>query len=98
MDAIEARMQQLDAQVLEALAALGRAAGQGGAAALAEARTAYADFQRLHAEVLALSRENSGVRSFAMSLDRAWKTTAECEALLRALQRAVSSRTFEATR
>jgi hypothetical protein len=95
MDEIEARMNQLDATVREELASLDRSAA---GTALESARVAYADFQKVHAEVLDLSRHNSNVRSFAISLDRARKTAAECESLLSALQQAVTRDRFRATR
>lgn len=98
MDAIEAQMKQLDAQVREGFDALTRATGKAEEAALDESRAAYGDFQKVNAELVDLSRQNTNVRSFAMSLGRARKTTAECESLLEALQRAISSERFEATR
>ena len=61
------------------------------------ARAAYADFQRAHAEVLALSRRNSNVRSLAISLGQKRKVMAQCQEHLNALREAVRMR-FEATR
>jgi hypothetical protein len=98
MDSIEARMRELDGEVREGFDALARSSGEAEAAALEESRAAWGDFQKVHAEVLSLSRQNTNVRSFALSLDRARKTTAECESLLGALQRAISSERSEATR
>ena len=61
------------------------------------ARAAYADFQKIHREVLLLSRRNSDVRSLALSLGRKREITAQCMDQLRLLQAAVRP-VFNATR
>jgi hypothetical protein len=98
MDRIEARLKELDAQVRNSLAELTVAAGETGKPSADEARAAYADFQNVNAELLRLSRRNSNVRSFAMSLGRKRKVTAECQDLLVALQEAIRSEKLKATR
>jgi hypothetical protein len=98
MDQIEARMKELDAQVEGGFADLAKITGAAGLPDLEAARTAYADFQELNAQILKLSRQNSNVRSLAISLGQARNTAAECQADLGALQQAIASQKFEATR
>jgi hypothetical protein len=97
MDKIDAEMKLLDGKVNEGLSALSALSDDAGKAAIEAARAAYADFQRVHTEVLALSRRNSNVCSFAMSLGQKRKVMAECQDRLNALQEAVQT-VFEATR
>jgi hypothetical protein len=47
----------------------------------------------LNAQILALSRRNTNVRSLALSLDEKRKLTGPCEQTLRALQTALERRT-----
>jgi hypothetical protein len=83
MDRIEAEMQELDARVTERLSA---PTGSSQKAALDEAAAAYADFQKIHAEILRLSRRNSNVRSAALSLGKKRNATAACRDALKALR------------
>lgn len=88
MDGIEADMRTLHERVTDGLRSFGAARDE--ERALVEAaRSAYADFQKVNAEVLVLSRGNTDVRSLAMSLGRKRKLTAECLARLGVLQEAV---------
>jgi hypothetical protein len=98
MDEIEALMKGCDRQVVEAFDRLDRLVDAPRAPAVAAARAAYADFARVNAELLRLSRENSNVRSLALSLGRKRVVTAECEEVLAALQTVVDRPTFTATR
>ena len=98
MDKIEGEMKTLDAQVGDGLRALSSAAGEPGKAAIDEAQASYADFQKVNTEILKLSRQNSNVRSFAISLGQKRKVTAECQDRLTALQDSIRSEKFEATR
>jgi len=50
------------------------------------------------AEVIRLSRENTNVKSFELSLGRKRKIAAQCDEILISLQEAVRSREFKATR
>jgi dihydropyrimidinase len=52
----------------------------------------------VHAEIVALSRRNSNVRSLALSLGRKRIVTAECEDQLRALEEALTKHEFSAAR
>jgi hypothetical protein len=65
---------------------------------LREAKAAFDDFLKIHAEVIMLSRQNSNVKSMELSLGAKRKITAQCQDTLNALQNAVGSRSFRATR
>ena len=60
--------------------------------------TAFARFMAIHGEIIALSRRNSNVRSLALSLGRKRTITAACEEQLQALDTALSSHAYNATR
>jgi hypothetical protein len=98
MGRIEAEMKTLDATVNHGLSTLSSLAGNGNPDAVEVAHTAYADFQKVHGEVLALSRRNSNVRSLAISLGQKRKSMAQCQDHLAALQEAVRPPADEATR
>jgi hypothetical protein len=97
MNGIEAEMRTLDERVAEGLRSLGAVDTEGGALPGA-AREAYADFQKVNAEVLVLSRRNTNVRSLAISLGQKRKLMAECQERLHALQEAVRVDDDKATR
>ena len=65
---------------------------------LEAAGTALARFTAIHSEIIALSRRNSNVRSLALSLGRKRTITAACEEQLQALDTALSSHAYNATR
>jgi hypothetical protein len=99
MDEMEAAMKSLDAQVTAALQSLQALVDEPDKPSLAAAWASYQDFQSIHAEIVALSRQNSNVRSFALSLGQKRKTTAQCQDMLAALQEAVQqSMAYKATR
>lgn len=99
MDRIEANMKLLDEQVHDALTRLDALVGHSLKPAVGEARKCYQDFQTINASIIDLSRQNSNVRSFALSLGQKRNTIAQCLDLLNALQDAVQeSATFKATR
>ena len=68
MDEMEADMQSLDTQVTEALQSLHALVDEPGKPFLDAAWASYKDFQKIHAEIVALSRQNTNIRSFALSL------------------------------
>lgn len=70
-------------RALEGLAALA------GAAEVAPASAAFARYLELEGQVLALSRENTNVRSLALSLGRKRAAQAVCQDALAALQQAI---------
>ena len=53
------------------------------------ARTACADFTAIRKTILALSRQNSNIRSLAIALDQKRKAAASCQEPLDALQQTV---------
>ena len=61
----------------------------------AEAFSEYADLTRT---VIELSRQNTNVTSFEISLSRKLKMTAQCELILGKLQEAIKAREYKATR
>jgi heme exporter protein D len=89
MDEFEALMAAQDTQVrkgLDGLAALPKLRGD---PELATATTRYAVFSNIRTQILALSRENTNVRSLSISLNQKRKAMRACEATLGALQEAI---------
>lgn len=95
MGATEKEMASLDASVVEALNALG---GLIEPLRLAAAQTAFGEFKSLAAQIVALSRRNSNVRSLDLSLRIKPPLTAACDDSLRALQQALAGEGSKATR
>jgi hypothetical protein len=55
--------------------------------------------QTINAEIVELSRQNSNIRSFALSLGQKRKMTAQCQDVLAALQETVrESMAYKATK
>lgn len=67
-------------------------------ASLKKAQTAFGEMTEVTSQVIALSRQNTNLKSFELSLGRKRKVTAQCDEILRSLEEAVRSRSFEATR
>lgn len=65
---------------------------------LATATGALDRFMDLHAQIIALSRRNTNVRSLALSLNQKEKLTAACEGSLVALRQALAKRGFAGNR
>jgi hypothetical protein len=92
MDEMEERMASEDARVrenLDGLNALFRSDKLAEDPELAKARTAYAKFSQIRAQIIALSRENTNVRSLSLSLNQKRKVMLACQAALIALQQAI---------
>ena len=89
MDGTEANMKQFDEQVRDALNSLDKQVGGSGKSFIGEAWKSYQDFWTINSEIVALSRRNSNIRSFAVSLGQKRNTMAQCLDLLNALQDAV---------
>jgi len=62
------------------------------------AAAALARFMDLNAQIIALSRRNTNVRSLALSLDQKRTMTVSCEERLHALQNALAKRGYSSTR
>ena len=78
-------------RALDALRPLAPAASR---AQLDNATAALTRFVELNAQIIALSRRNTNVRSLALSLDQKRKITVSCEESLHALQAALSRRGY----
>jgi hypothetical protein len=98
MDEIEAEMRQ-DGEIVEAsLKKLAELVPEGGRESLQDARAAYSEFTAITAEVIKLSRENTNIKSFDLSLGKKRRIAAQCDETLISLEEAVRSREFKATR
>lgn len=86
MDALGKSMAASDKAVRAALAALGNDR------AAARALAAYDRYWKLTAEILTLSRQNTNVRSLALSLEFKTKVLAACDEALRILQENIRER------
>lgn len=86
MDRIEAEMKVLDLQVTDCFNTLSTFSDETAQAATREAQAAYADFQKINLEILSLSRRNTNVRSFSLSLGKQRNATATCRDLLEAIR------------
>ncbi len=89
MDALEARMAKEDEQVRKGLDGLAALSELSGDADLATAVSRYAQFSRIKAQILALSRENTNVRSLTISLNQKRKVMLVCHGTLSALKQAI---------
>lgn len=99
MDKMEVEMKRLDDQVGQSLEKLRDLVDEAGIPSLNAARTAYDDFRGTNAQIIELSRQNSNIRSFAMSIGQKRKVAAQCLDYITALDKAVKeSVTFRATR
>jgi hypothetical protein len=90
MDEMEALMARDDRELLAALDGLAAQPNLRADADLATARASYARFNEVRRQILALSRENTNVRSLAMSLDQKRKAMFRCQDALYALQREIA--------
>lgn len=99
MEEMEADMQQFEAQITEAFQRLQKRVEESGKPLLDAAWASYKDFQKLTADIVMLSRDNSNIRSFALSLGQKRKMTAECQDMLTALRETVQQgMAYKATR
>jgi hypothetical protein len=98
MDQIEATMRQNEEAARKALKSLTPLVPQDRQAALREAESAFDEFAALTARVIDLSRQNTNIKSFEISLGRKRKIAAQCDEILASLQGVVQSRSFKATR
>lgn len=101
----EAAMSRMEAAMTASLAIARRAVESlrgllppASATRLAAASAAVDRFTATNAEIVALSRRNSNVRSLALSLGKKRTVTAECEDTLQALEDALAAHHFAATR
>ena len=99
MGEMEAVMHGLDTQVTDALQSLQALVDEPGKPFLDTAWASYKNFQNINMAIVDLSRQNSNIRSYALSLGQKRKTTAQCQDMLAALQETVQqSMSYTATR
>ena len=98
MDEIETTMQTQNALVNESLDALSFLMNPKSKPLIDAANATYAEFWRINTEVIKLSRQNSNVRSLAMSLGQKRNTTVQCQDTLAALEESIQSKVYKATR
>jgi hypothetical protein len=89
MDELEAAMTKEDREVHEDLDGLAAIQSLSTDPDLARASSSYARFSTIRTQILALSRENTNVRSVAISLGEKRKATLLCQSTLQALQQAI---------
>lgn len=95
MDEFEALMAQDDEQVRSDLASLGALSTLSADADLATAASRYTQFREIKSQILTLSRENTNVRSLAISLNQKRKVMLSCQEALRHLQEAILEEPIE---
>jgi hypothetical protein len=66
--------------------------------ALQKAKKADEELEQVTNKVIELSRQNTNIKSFELSLGRKRKITAQCDEILLGLQETVRGRSFKATR
>ena len=98
MDEIETTMRAQNALVNESLDALSFLMNPKDKPLIDAAQAAYAEFWRINTEVMKLSHQNSNVRSLALSLGQKRNTTVQCQDALAALEEAIQSKVYKATR
>jgi len=88
MDQLEAVMTREDEEVRKDLGALADSLPQGNSDVEA-AQSSYNRFSAVRTQILALSRENTNVRSLSLSLNEKRKASMTCEGILLNLERAI---------
>ncbi len=86
MDSMEATIARDDREVRESLSGLARLLPPSETPNLDAARTCYARFTGLEARIIALSRQNTNVRSLALSLNQKRRAVVQCEDILAGLE------------
>ncbi len=98
MTRLEKRMEASGAAARSALETLAPLVQPVSLPRLAAATAALDRFLSIHAEIMAMSRHNTNVRSLAMSLNEKAKLAGACEESLRALRDGLGKRGFTGTR
>lgn len=99
MDEMEAAMKRLDDQISKDFSDLRGLVDETGRPFLDAAAASYNDFREVNSQVIDLSRQNSNIKSFSISLGQKRKMTAQCLDSIAALEKAVNENlSFSATR
>ena len=98
MDKIEADIKHQNDLIRSSLSTLKHLVPKEKQASLRQAEAAYDELARVTAEVIALSRQNTNIKSFELSLGRKRKVTAQCDEILIKLEEGVRSKAFTGTR
>jgi hypothetical protein len=98
MTGIEARIATSEASARSALEDLRPLVQPGSRARLAEAVASLGRFTDVHAQIMALSRRNTNVRSLAMSLNEKPRAAQACEETLRALRASLAKHGYTSSR
>jgi hypothetical protein len=98
MDQIEAQMKVEENKVADSFAVLSNIAGAENLEAVSQAKTAFAEFVAVTAEVMQLSRKNSNVKSMELSFGKKRRIAAQCDAVLAAFQETAHNKTYKATK
>jgi hypothetical protein len=98
MDALEKKIRENDAIVRQSLNALQPIVSLDLQSTLRQAEAAYNEFANVTAKVIELSRQNTNIKSFDISLNRKRKINYQCDEILTNLQDVVQSLSFKATR
>jgi hypothetical protein len=98
MDGLERNIQENDAMVRRSLNALQPLVSPGLQFTFRQAEAAFHQFSSVTVKIIELSRQNTNIKSFELSLNRKRNITSQCEEILKSLGDAVQSRSFKATR
>jgi hypothetical protein len=98
MDEIETSIQMYNEQITRSLDALSFFMNPKDKALHEKVKSIYSEFWKTNTEIMQLSRQNSNVRSLALSLGQKRKTTVQCQEVLSVLEETIQSKAYKATR
>jgi hypothetical protein len=98
MDELETTIQTENERVNQSLDALSFLMNPADKPLVEEVKSDYAEFWRINTEIMKLSRQNSNVRSLALSLGQKRNVTIQCQDALEALEKTIQSKVYKATR
>ena len=98
MDGIEQEIRVLDAEIRSALEILRQPAAPEELAQIRTITNIYEEYAQLTREVMDASRQNTNVRSLALSMGQKRKVTACCQEILQSLKDLLNKREFKGTR
>ena len=98
MDTIETAIKQHEQEINESLKTVKALVPPEKQEAYQEAKNAFNELMKVTAQVIDLSRQNTNIKSFELSLGRKRKISTQCGEILVSLEEAVKAREFKATR